>query len=367
VSAVAGRSKGETFRTRTARERTGCDDACVKETNKNVEIFANRFEFVRDNPVEPEGRAERWAIYHNEFYNSHAPISLDGVRDGPIYVWGNRARYDDIPGALCVDGPHWANGRVYVFNPKPPRPPGWARVDPADEYDPYCATHRQGRIFKLGPLARDASESLPISIEELPGVYVFHNSWLIRTPVFGGGLLNDLRHWNNAIFFSSCASTGGQDCRVMDVAADQPYGIYPTPDGQALYYNLFSIYDPAKLDRDELGNSVRLPYVSGYNVSNKGSPGIDWLDHPTQGSKQADPMFADPNLGNFTLLPGSPALQAACRIDDRDIKDIKCVPFEQLPASDIGAVQSDPRYGDPLFEFKSPVPDESKEYPALTN
>jgi hypothetical protein len=75
----------------------------------------------------------------------------------------------------------------------------------------------------------------------------------------------------------------------------------------------------------------------------------------------------DPGHGNFALSSGSLALKAACRIDDMGIKDIKCVPFAQQAASDIGAVQSDLQFGDPPFKFKSPVPDGSKEYPALTH
>lgn len=346
-----------------ARKKEGeCGQKCVDKTNRNVEIYSNRFFHVRDNPIEPEGRAERWAIFDNEFYNSYAPVSMDGVRDGPIYVWGNRAWYDELPGALCVDGVHWTRGTVYFFSKKDP---GWRRVDPAGEYDPYCATHRSGRVFKLGPLARNASEAdtLPATVNELPDLYVFHNSWYIRSVLFGGGLVRKLRHWNNAIFFTNCATTGGDSCRVMETAAEMPYGIYPTPDGQAVYYNFFSVYDPADLNEDDLSKSERLKYKSDHNVSNRGFPEIDGLDEASMGSVTADPMFEAPALGNFALQDRSPALRAACKVEyERDDRELKCAPFDHEPAADIGAIQSDPRFGQPVFRFKSPVPDESLEY-----
>jgi len=83
--------------------RMNVSDACKKErgcmdaANKGVTIANNRFAYIRDNPVEPEVRAENWRIYGNEFRNSHGWISLDQVRAGPIYVWGNTGWYDAIP------------------------------------------------------------------------------------------------------------------------------------------------------------------------------------------------------------------------------------------------------------------------------
>src|SRR4029077_9632851 len=37
----------------------------------NVEIYDNDFQFVRDNPVEPEDQAINWWIFHNRIYNAH--------------------------------------------------------------------------------------------------------------------------------------------------------------------------------------------------------------------------------------------------------------------------------------------------------
>jgi hypothetical protein len=56
-------------------------DAC----NWNVEICDNRFERIRDNPIEPEGHALNWFVHDNQFVNCHAWFSLDGVRGGYFY------------------------------------------------------------------------------------------------------------------------------------------------------------------------------------------------------------------------------------------------------------------------------------------
>ena len=55
----------------------------------NVEIYDNDFQFIRDNPLEPEDYALNWWIYHNRIYNGHGWFSLDGVSGGPIYIFGN--------------------------------------------------------------------------------------------------------------------------------------------------------------------------------------------------------------------------------------------------------------------------------------
>jgi hypothetical protein len=68
----------------------------------NVEIYDNDFQFIRDNPVEPEDYALNWWIYHNRIYNGHGRFSLDGVSGGPIYIFGNVGWFDDKPAQRCV-------------------------------------------------------------------------------------------------------------------------------------------------------------------------------------------------------------------------------------------------------------------------
>ena len=51
--------------------------------NVNVEIYDNDFQFVRDNPVEPEDEATNWWVFHNRIYNAHGWFSLDGSAEVP--------------------------------------------------------------------------------------------------------------------------------------------------------------------------------------------------------------------------------------------------------------------------------------------
>ncbi|HEV8309364.1 MAG TPA: hypothetical protein VGW35_17025 [Methylomirabilota bacterium] len=122
--------------------------------NLNFEVYANRFSFVRDNPVEPESTAFNWRVFHNRIWNAHAWFAFDDVRGGEFYIFGNLGRFDDLPGR-----------------------PGQG--------------HRNGTVLKFAE-----SRGLP----ERP-IYVFNNSWYLRSPVAGRGRTSDLRHWNNAIRF----------------------------------------------------------------------------------------------------------------------------------------------------------------------
>ena len=42
-------------------------------------------------------------------------------------------------------------------------------------------------------------------------IYVFHNSWYLRTPLTGSGAAGNLRHWNNALLFCEPGSPGYDD------------------------------------------------------------------------------------------------------------------------------------------------------------
>lgn len=66
--------------------------------NRRVRIHNNRFSFIRDNAVEPEGGAEDWAVYNNHFFNCHASISLDGVAIRDYVVIGNWFLNTERPG-----------------------------------------------------------------------------------------------------------------------------------------------------------------------------------------------------------------------------------------------------------------------------
>ena len=60
--------------------------AGVRRTN-GFEITGNTFEYVRDNPIEPENHAAFWIVKHNAFVNSYAAISTDGVSGNDLLVF----------------------------------------------------------------------------------------------------------------------------------------------------------------------------------------------------------------------------------------------------------------------------------------
>lgn len=68
--------------------------------NRNVRIYGNRFSFIRDNAIEPEGGLQGWLVAENHFFQVHAALSCDGVtvRDGAFVSnrFLNLSRPEDI-------------------------------------------------------------------------------------------------------------------------------------------------------------------------------------------------------------------------------------------------------------------------------
>ncbi|MEM1122218.1 MAG: hypothetical protein AAGJ18_17360, partial [Bacteroidota bacterium] len=55
----------------------------------NIEIYDNNFVNIRDNDFEPEGWAWNIHYHHNRHFNIHKAYSIDDVRGGNIYIFGN--------------------------------------------------------------------------------------------------------------------------------------------------------------------------------------------------------------------------------------------------------------------------------------
>lgn len=55
----------------------------------NTEVYRNRMINVRDNEYEPETWAWNMHYYYNEHLNVHKMYSIDGVKGGNIYIYGN--------------------------------------------------------------------------------------------------------------------------------------------------------------------------------------------------------------------------------------------------------------------------------------
>lgn len=120
--------------------------------NRNIEIYHNHFENIRDNPIEPENSAENLWIHHNSIKNAHALFSFTGVAGGNWYIFRNTGWFDERPG-----GPGHNSGKIFKF----------------DRHGPF--------------------PSKPVQ--------VFNNSWYSHSPLIAGGEPRNFKHWNNAIYF----------------------------------------------------------------------------------------------------------------------------------------------------------------------
>ena len=66
----------------------------------NTEIYGNRMINIRDNEFEPESFAWNMHYYHNDHVNVHKMYSIDGVKGGNIYIYGNTYTQTTDPWAL---------------------------------------------------------------------------------------------------------------------------------------------------------------------------------------------------------------------------------------------------------------------------
>lgn len=130
--------------------------------NRDVRIFANRFSFVRDNPIEPEVVAYGWWVHHNRFFNTHKLLSLTGVAGGYWYVFGNLGWFDSRPG-------------------------------PA--HDP----NNGGAVLKFAQ--RRNTDRFPTAPFEM-----FHNSWYLRQQYLKKGTTARLHHRYNVIAYAHPAN-----------------------------------------------------------------------------------------------------------------------------------------------------------------
>ena len=62
--------------------------------DKNIEIYENRIENIRDNDFEPEDYTSNLFIHHNQSHNVHKTLSIDNVNGGNVYFFGNTITTD---------------------------------------------------------------------------------------------------------------------------------------------------------------------------------------------------------------------------------------------------------------------------------
>lgn len=66
----------------------------------NTEVYSNKLSHIRDNEYEPETWAWNMHYYYNEHVNIHKMYSIDGVKGGNIYIYGNTYTQTKDPWAI---------------------------------------------------------------------------------------------------------------------------------------------------------------------------------------------------------------------------------------------------------------------------
>ena len=257
------------------------DSSLRGRLNANVHIHHNRFDYIRDNVVEPEFDSTNWWVHDNVIRNAHAWFSFDGLHGGWWYVFANRGWFDDRPSLRCLARRDCRE---------------WRRRMPAE-----CADlHNGGRVLKFRVDGRSA-----------PGpLYVFNNSWYLRASVAKRGRTGRFGHWNNAIEF----------CRP---------GASPVCDGPKPFFRAFT-WDAGSYDfRHDLSNHPDFPRrlrAQGYPVAGVSAP-------------PAQSLFVDPARGDLALRAGSPGRDAGCRVSMAADGTVRCRrPPKGERGPDIGAV-----------------------------
>lgn len=301
---------------------------CFSNANKNVTVSANTFAYIRDNPVEPEGRAQNWRIHGNDIHNAHGWFSLDNVRDGPIYIWGNIGWWNERPAEWCDDNdpitgePKWLERKKVNFERG-----GWRWLDKDDKTESLeCKASRRGTVIKIG----DAEE------QKEKQIYVFHNSWRLRAPLISDGKTGTIHHWNNAIQFTGCDPDSTAQCpAALDPHCDEGTSDYLTPGDRSVAF--------ACVDKAQVGDTASYDFHN--DISSQGFPPDLSKEPPLPPGKDGFNLnFGDPKRGDFTIKDGSDAIGAGCRVVAQDDGVLTCDPVAGgEPRVDVGAFSANGR------------------------
>ena len=246
--------------------------------NRNVRIYGNTFRYIRDNPVEPEWGAWNWWIYHNSFFNCHKWFSLEMVKSGHFYIFGNVGWFDDMPGSIADD--QYGGG---VF--KPPRAP---KPD--------------------GPH------------------YVFHNSWYMRSSYIKKKGFRRFLHLNNAIQYCASDCHGSREGELHCVSPKPFFGEKPPGETQPDAKKRFTT-EWKELDIRFENDVIWHPHFPEH---------LRAVGYPFGDGWRLEPGFHDPKNGDFSLVPDAAARGKskafAMELPDGTICDVP-------GGSDVGAFQ----------------------------
>lgn len=323
----------------------GCKEG---ECSLNVEVYGNTFAYLRDNPIEMEHWAHNWWIHDNVFKNSHAWLSTDGMGGGPVLFFHNTGWFTDMPARECQDT--WRNDQAFDY--RSGRPSG----QPTEEAE--CGRSRRGTVLKLG--SREPGDTKPYRYPTAP-LYLFNNSWFLRSPVAAGGDTRHLKHWNNAIEFCR------PDSRADRQALCTPMPVETSP-GRPFYeqrcapqtFGFRSLWTPTgSLFADCFGwDAQGASYEFDFDISAAGFP-PNLVDRARLAQEAnglvANPQFVDPERGDFRLQPGSPARDSGCTIRLRPNGTLACEADATTPRPNRGAIQQVPGARPAPYTHRFPV------------
>jgi hypothetical protein len=185
-----------------------------------------------------------------------------------------------------------------------------------------CEASINGRVVKFS-LPRPGTQRGEFNFPSQAPVYMFNNSWYVRSPLTGFGSPAHLRHWNNAILFCEEGAPGydpilcdpgpaptPEDCGAF-AKADHGLARHFGERGRMPFFDCFRW-----LPFDETGRDLEgLAGKFDWDVSSNGFPAALRRAHGMESNgRLADPGFAAPQIGDFSLVQGAAAARSACLV-----------------------------------------------------